>query len=79
MPTRLKLFGCFCCYLGLFNYCYLSSSFVGYSLLSRSDIGMVVETGTPFLFKSALNTTRRMRAFLGIGAGNVSLIMFVFL
>ncbi|KAI8562661.1 hypothetical protein RHMOL_Rhmol03G0051900 [Rhododendron molle] len=39
-------------------------------LLSRSDIGMVVETGTPFLFKSALDTTRRMRAFLGIGAGN---------
>ncbi|XP_057506807.1 zinc finger protein VAR3, chloroplastic-like [Actinidia eriantha] len=39
-------------------------------LLSRRDIGVIVENGTAFLFKSALDTARRMRAFLGVGAGN---------
>ncbi|CAL5431565.1 unnamed protein product [Camellia sinensis] len=38
--------------------------------LSRRDIGVIVENGTPFLFKSALDTARRMRAFLGISAIN---------
>ena len=50
--------------------------FVGYRLLSRRDIGVIVENGTAFLFKSALDTARRMRAFLGVGVGNVSLIAF---
>ncbi|KAF3616078.1 hypothetical protein FXO38_27797 [Capsicum annuum] len=35
-------------------------------LLSRRDIEAVVSNGTPFLFKAALETARRMRAFLGI-------------
>ena len=40
-------------------------------LLSRRDIEVIVENGTPFLFKAALDIARRMRAFLGIGEGNV--------
>ncbi|PSS01692.1 Zinc finger protein [Actinidia chinensis var. chinensis] len=39
-------------------------------LLSRRDIGVIVENGTAFLFKSALDTERRMRAFLGVDAVN---------
>ncbi|GER27824.1 zinc finger (Ran-binding) family protein [Striga asiatica] len=41
-------------------------------LLSRKDIEAVVSNGTPFLFKSALDSVRRMRAFLGTGETNVS-------
>ncbi|CAA0839418.1 Zinc finger protein VAR3- chloroplastic [Striga hermonthica] len=41
-------------------------------LLSRRDIEAVVSNGTPFLFKSALDSARRMRAFLGTGETNVS-------
>ncbi|KAL8460152.1 hypothetical protein ACS0TY_031892 [Phlomoides rotata] len=41
-------------------------------LLSRKHIEAVVSNGTPFLFKSALNTARRIRAFLGTDGGNVS-------
>ncbi|KAL8095105.1 zinc finger protein VAR3, chloroplastic [Apium graveolens] len=33
-------------------------------LLSRKDIEVVVQNGTPFLFQSAIDTSRRMRAFL---------------
>eukprot|EP00262_Sarcandra_glabra_P006567 TRINITY_DN188_c0_g1_i1.p1 TRINITY_DN188_c0_g1~~TRINITY_DN188_c0_g1_i1.p1 ORF type:complete len:900 (-),score=187.36 TRINITY_DN188_c0_g1_i1:184-2883(-) len=33
--------------------------------LSRKDIEVVVENGSPFLFKNAMNSTRRMRSFLG--------------
>ncbi|XP_052176426.1 zinc finger protein VAR3, chloroplastic [Diospyros lotus] len=40
-------------------------------LLSRRDIEVIVENGTPFLFKASLDIARRMRAFLGIGEGNV--------
>lgn len=40
-------------------------------LLSRRDIEVVVSNGTPFLFKAALETTRRMRAFLGIDGSTV--------
>ncbi|XP_009794643.1 zinc finger protein VAR3, chloroplastic [Nicotiana sylvestris] len=39
--------------------------------LSRRDIEIVVSNGTPFLFKAALETARRMRAFLGIGGSTV--------
>ncbi|CAH9061850.1 unnamed protein product [Cuscuta europaea] len=35
-------------------------------LLSKRDIEVVVSNGTPFLFRTALETARRMRAFLGI-------------
>ncbi|KAH6828626.1 hypothetical protein C2S53_006624 [Perilla frutescens var. hirtella] len=41
-------------------------------LLSRKDIEAVVSNGTPFLFKSALDTARKMRAFLGADGSNVS-------
>ncbi|KAL0453375.1 UNVERIFIED_CONTAM: Zinc finger protein VAR3, chloroplastic [Sesamum latifolium] len=41
-------------------------------LLSRRDIEAVVSNGTPFLFKSALETAQRMKAFLGTDGGNVS-------
>ncbi|GFP91091.1 zinc finger protein var3 chloroplastic [Phtheirospermum japonicum] len=41
-------------------------------LLSRRDIEAVVSNGTPFLFKSALDTARRMRAFLGTDGNYVS-------
>ncbi|KAL3819590.1 hypothetical protein ACJIZ3_005495 [Penstemon smallii] len=41
-------------------------------LLSRRDIEAVVSNGTPFLFKSALDTARRMRAFLGTDGSTVS-------
>ncbi|XP_047947950.1 zinc finger protein VAR3, chloroplastic-like [Salvia hispanica] len=40
-------------------------------LLSRKNIEAVVSNGTPFLFKSALDTARRMRAFLGTDGSNV--------
>lgn len=40
-------------------------------LLSRKDIEVIVSNGTPFLFKSALDTARRMRVYLGIEGGNV--------
>ncbi|KAL7093102.1 hypothetical protein ACP275_11G022300 [Erythranthe tilingii] len=40
--------------------------------LSRRNIEAVVSNGTPFLFKSALDTARRMRAFLGTDGSNVS-------
>ncbi|KAL1813407.1 hypothetical protein ACET3Z_023472 [Daucus carota] len=33
--------------------------------LSRKDMEVVVQNGTPFLFQSAVDTCRRMRAFLG--------------
>ncbi|XP_073062224.1 zinc finger protein VAR3, chloroplastic-like [Primulina eburnea] len=41
-------------------------------LLSRRNIEAVVSNGTPFLFKSALDCARRMRAFLGTDQGNAS-------
>ncbi|KAK4415360.1 Zinc finger protein VAR3, chloroplastic [Sesamum alatum] len=41
-------------------------------LLSRRDIEAVVSNGTPFLFKSALETARRMRAFLETDGDTVS-------
>ncbi|KAG8367738.1 hypothetical protein BUALT_Bualt16G0104100 [Buddleja alternifolia] len=41
-------------------------------LLSRRDIEAVVSNGTPFLFKSALDTARRMRTFLGTDGSNLS-------
>ncbi|KAI3446620.1 hypothetical protein Pfo_003285 [Paulownia fortunei] len=41
------------------------------NLLGR-DIEAVVSNGTPFLFKSALDTARRMREFLGNDGSNVS-------
>ncbi|KAL3629770.1 hypothetical protein CASFOL_026992 [Castilleja foliolosa] len=41
-------------------------------LLSRRDIEAIASNGTPFLFKSALDTARRMRAFLGTDGNNVS-------
>lgn len=59
---------------------YLSQEFVGLAasclafarnrpqalgLMSRKDIEVVVQNGTPFLFQSAIDTSRRMRAFLG--------------
>ncbi|XP_006337986.1 zinc finger protein VAR3, chloroplastic [Solanum tuberosum] len=44
-------------------------NFIG--LLSRRDIEAVVSNGTPFLFKGALETARRMRAFLGIDGSTV--------
>ncbi|MCD7468681.1 hypothetical protein HAX54_007078 [Datura stramonium] len=47
-------------------------------LLSRRDIEAVVSNGTPFLFKAALETARRMRAFLGIDGSNVSTMLFFF-
>ncbi|KAL2464296.1 Zinc finger protein VAR3 [Forsythia ovata] len=40
-------------------------------LLSRREIEVVVSNGTPYLFKSALDTARRMREFLGTVGGNV--------
>ncbi|KAL3533307.1 hypothetical protein ACH5RR_006828 [Cinchona calisaya] len=40
-------------------------------LLSMRDIEVIVTNGTPFLFESALDTARRMRAYLGIEGGNV--------
>ncbi|KAA8519034.1 hypothetical protein F0562_016192 [Nyssa sinensis] len=39
--------------------------------LSRNDIEVVVDNGTPFLFKSALDTSRRMRSFLGSDGSKV--------
>lgn len=41
-------------------------------LLSRKDIEAVVSNGTPFLFRSALDTARKMRAFLGTDGSNAS-------
>nr|GMC85953.1 zinc finger protein VAR3, chloroplastic [Ipomoea batatas] len=40
--------------------------------LSRRDIEVVVSNGTPFLFRTALETARRMRAFLGIDGNQAS-------
>lgn len=41
-------------------------------LLSRRDIEAIVSNGTPFLFKSALDTARRMREFLASAGSSVS-------
>lgn len=38
---------------------------------------MVVENGTPFLFKSALDTGRRMRSFLYSTGINVSVMVIL--
>ncbi|XP_043696943.1 zinc finger protein VAR3, chloroplastic isoform X2 [Telopea speciosissima] len=37
--------------------------------LSRKDMQVVVENGSPFIFKNALDSARRMKSFLG-GSGN---------
>lgn len=36
---------------------------------------VVVQNGTPFLFQSAVDTCRRMRAFLGSAGTTVSIII----
>lgn len=41
-------------------------------LLSRRNVEAVVSNGTPFLFRSALDCARRMRAFLGTDQDNAS-------
>lgn len=65
---------------------YLSQEFVGLAasclafarnrpqalgLLPRRDIEVVVQNGTPFLFQSAIDTSRRMRAFLATSGTTV--------
>lgn len=40
-------------------------------LLPRKDIEVIVSNGTPFLFKTALATARRMREFLGLVESHV--------
>lgn len=40
-------------------------------LLPRKDIEVLVKNGTPFLFQSAIDTYRRMRAFLGTAGTTV--------
>ncbi|KAM2976405.1 hypothetical protein FF2_013478 [Malus domestica] len=40
--------------------------------LSRRDLEVVVENGTPFLFQNGDDSVRRMRLFLGQGDTNVS-------
>ncbi|KAF8395544.1 hypothetical protein HHK36_019492 [Tetracentron sinense] len=40
-------------------------------MLSREDIEIVVENGSPFLFKNAADSTRRMRSFLGSSGSNL--------
>ncbi|GMH29959.1 hypothetical protein Nepgr_031802 [Nepenthes gracilis] len=39
--------------------------------LSRKDIVVIVENGSPFLFKNALESTRRMKAFVNGSVNNV--------
>uniref|UniRef100_A0A1D1YGD3 Zinc finger protein VAR3, chloroplastic n=1 Tax=Anthurium amnicola TaxID=1678845 RepID=A0A1D1YGD3_9ARAE len=39
--------------------------------LSKKDIEAVVENGSPFLFKNALNSVRRMKSFIGSEASDV--------
>ncbi|EPS73463.1 hypothetical protein M569_01294, partial [Genlisea aurea] len=41
-------------------------------MLSRRDIEAIVSNGTPFLFKSAIDTTGRMKAFLGTDGSSVA-------
>ncbi|KAF9596402.1 hypothetical protein IFM89_010666 [Coptis chinensis] len=38
--------------------------------LSRKDIEVVVENGSPFLFKSVVDSSRRMKSFLGYNQSN---------
>lgn len=42
-------------------------------LLTKKDVDLVVENGSPFLFKHALNSLRRMRAFVNSVDCSVSL------
>lgn len=41
-------------------------------LLSRRDLEVVVENGTPFLFRNGDDSARRMRLFLSQGDTHVS-------
>lgn len=43
------------------------------SSLSQKDIEVVVENGSAFLFKNGMDSTRRLRSFLGGDGSNVSL------
>ena len=52
---------------------YILLCFGLFSLLSRRDIAVVVENGSPFLFKNGEESVRRMRSFLG----NVSIGNFI--
>ncbi|KAL0359750.1 UNVERIFIED_CONTAM: Zinc finger protein VAR3, chloroplastic [Sesamum angustifolium] len=59
--------------LTLYSTCYSNLyMFRNFGLLSRRDIEAVVSNGTPFLFKSAIETARRMKAFLGTDGDYVS-------
>jgi hypothetical protein len=40
--------------------------------LSRKDIEVIVENGAPFLFRSAFDSSRRLKSFLGSGSTNVA-------
>lgn len=48
-------------------------------LLSRKDIEVVVQNGTPFLFQTAFDTSRRMRTFLGSAGTTVRNIIYAFM
>lgn len=43
------------------------------SFLPEKDIEVVVENGSAFLFKNGMDSTRRLRSFLGGNGSNVSL------
>ncbi|KAL0339912.1 UNVERIFIED_CONTAM: Zinc finger protein VAR3, chloroplastic [Sesamum radiatum] len=59
--------------LTFYSTCYSNLYMFGnFGLLSRRDIEAVVLNGTPFLFKSAIETARRMKAFLGTDGDYVS-------
>lgn len=47
--------------------------------LSRRDIGVVVDNGSPFLFTNGFDSVRRLKAFLAGGESNVSLYDFFLL
>eukprot|EP00268_Persea_americana_P040555 TRINITY_DN402_c2_g1_i1.p1 TRINITY_DN402_c2_g1~~TRINITY_DN402_c2_g1_i1.p1 ORF type:complete len:891 (-),score=182.09 TRINITY_DN402_c2_g1_i1:722-3394(-) len=44
------------------------------SSLSQKDIEVVVENGSAFLFKNGMDSTRRLRSFLGGNGSNVELV-----
>lgn len=42
-------------------------------LLSKRDVDLIVTNGSPFLFKHASNSLRRMHAFINDANGGVSI------
>lgn len=53
-----------------------SSCYFDFRLLSRRDMEVAIEHGTPFLFRNSDDSATRLRSFLSSGNMNVSISLF---